>query len=428
VPFFYGWVVLAAATVGMAATLPAQTAGVSLFIDAMIADLGLSRTSVSWMYTAATVAGAAALPLVGWLLDRFGPRRAVTLISLLLALTCVGMGYVGGWIALLVGFLLLRGLGQGALALVNNHAVNLWFERRRGLAIGILGLGIAGATAVFPPLINDMIDLHGWRTTYPVMGAIVAAVMLPLGVLFYRAEPERFGLQPDGASAPGDAASDADEANASSYIEGLTVDEARRTWTFWLITVGGVCTAGLGTGLLFHHFSILGGNGIGRDVAALLFVPLGVLTAASNLGSGWLVDRFSPRRLLGVLLVIFSAMMAAIPFVTTPPLVWAYGFVFGVAQGMQGAVLGSAYAYYFGRAHHGAVRGLATTIFVGGTAIGPPLLALGPDWFGGYAPVLWGLTPLPLGVAAAAFVVEAFGWDAERLVAETQREERQAVG
>jgi MFS family permease len=418
VPFFYGWVVLAAATVGMAATLPAQTAGVSLFIDAIIADLGLSRTSVSWMYTAATVAGASALPLVGRLLDRFGPRRAATLISLLLALTCVGMGYVGGWITLLMGFLLLRGLGQGALALVNNHAVNLWFERRRGLAIGILGLGIAGATAVFPPLINDMIDLYGWRTTYPIMGAIVAAVMLPLGFLFYRAEPERFGLRPDGTDAPDDISNEAAEGEAASYIEGLTVDEARRTRTFWLITVGGVCTAGLGTGLLFHHFSILGGNGIGRDVAALLFVPLGVLTAGSNLGSGWLMDRFSPRRLLGTLLLVFGAMMAAIPFVTTPALVWAYGVVFGVAQGMQGVVLGSAYAYYFGRAHHGAVRGLATTIFVGGTAIGPPLLALGPDWFGGYAPVLWGLTPFPLSVAAAAFAAEAFDWDAERLIAE----------
>jgi len=425
VPFFYGWIVLAAATIGMAATLPAQTAGVSLFIDAMIADLGLSRTTVSWMYTVATVAGASALPLVGRFMDRFGPRRAVLIVTTLLALTCAGMGYVGGWVTLLLGFMLLRGLGQGALGLVNNHAVNLWFERRRGIAIGILGLGMAGATALFPPLINDLIELHGWRMTYPLMGAAVAAVMLPLGLLFYRAAPERFGLQPDGADPPDDPTEDtASDSTASdstaSYIEGLTVDEARRTWTFWLITAGGVCTAGLGTGLLFHHFSILGGNGIGRDVAALLFVPLGVLTAGSNLGSGWLVDHFSPRRLLGVLLVLFGAMLAAIPLVTAPALVWAYGIVFGVAQGMQGAILGSAYAYYFGRAHHGAVRGLATTVFVGGTAIGPPLLALGPDWFGGYAPVLWGLTPLPLGLAAAAFAAETFDWDAEHLVAETE--------
>jgi hypothetical protein len=116
-----------------------------------------------------------------------------------------------------------------------------------------------------------------------------------------------------------------------------------------------------------------------------------------------------------VLLLVFGGMMAAIPFVTTSVLVWSYGIVFGVAQGMQGVVLGSAYAYYFGRAHHGAVRGLATTIFVGGTAIGPPLLALGPDWFGGYAPVLWGLAPLPLGLAAAAFAAEALDWDAGEL-------------
>lgn len=400
------------AVVGMAATLPAQTAGTSLFIDSFIADLGLSRTAVSWAYTAATVLGASALPLIGRLLDRFGPRYAGVAVVTLLALTCVGMGYVGGLVTLFVGFTLLRGLGPGALALVNNHAVNLWFDRRRGMAIGVLGLGMAGATALFPPLINELIDTQGWRAAFLVMGGLVAAVMIPLGALFYRAEPEHFGLAPDGAEAPASSS----PAHVDRFVEGLTLDQARRTWTFWVLTLGGVCTAGLGTGLLFHHFSILATNGIGRDAAALLFVPLGVITAASNLTTGWLVDRCAPRRLIGGLLLLFGAMMAAIPWVTSPALVWAYGAVFGLAQGMQGAILGSAYAYYFGRAHHGAVRGTATTIFVGGTAIGPPLLALGPDLFGSYAPVLWMLTLLPLVLATLAFAAEAFDWDADRLV------------
>lgn len=412
-PFYYGWAVLAVAVIGQAATLPAQTAGTSLFIDALIADLGVSRTAVSWIYTVATVLGASALPLVGRFLDRFGPRQASVIVALLLALTCAGMGYVGSWIALFVGFTLLRGLGPGALALVNNHAVNLWFDRRRGMAIGVLGLGMAGATALFPPLINELIDAYGWRVAFMVMGGIVAAVMIPLGALFYRAEPERFGLEPDGATPPRDVEED------PPPIEGLTFEQARRTRTFWLITLSGVCVAGLGTGLLFHHFSILEENGIGRDAAALLFVPLGVLTAASNLGTGWLVDRFAPRRLLSGMLLLFAGMMAAIPLVTSPALVWGYGIAFGLAQGMQGAILGSAYAYYFGRAHHGAVRGTATTIFVAGTAIGPPLLALGPDLFGSYAPVLWMLTPLPLTLAAATLAAEAFDWDADRLVSET---------
>ena len=418
-PFYYGWVVLAVATVGMAATLPAQTAGVSLFIDALIDDLGLSRSAVSWAYTVATVAGSLALPYVGRGLDRFGPRRMGVAMVLGLALTCAGMAYINGWAALIVGFMLLRGTGQGALGLVNNHSVNLWFEHRRGLAIGILGGGMAAATAIFPPLINDLIVGYGWRTAYVVMGGAVAAVMLPLAALFYRAEPERYGLDPKNPrSASEEDAPASDASQAASYVTGLTLDEAYRTRTFWLLTLGGMCTAGLGTGLLFHHFSILAGNGIGRDVAALVFVPLGVVTGASNLVSGWLVDRFSPRRLLGGLLLLFGAMMAAIPWVGVPALVWAYGVVFGIVQGMQGAILGSAYAHYFGRAHHGTVRGTASTIFVGGTAVGPPLLALGPDVLGSYDPVLWALVPVPLALAAAAFAAEAFRWDAGHLVAE----------
>lgn len=414
-PFHYGWVILTVAVVGMASTLPAQTAGTSLFIDAMIADLGLSRTAVSWAYTLATVLGATALPLVGRLLDRFGPRYAGVIVALLLALTCAGMGYVGGWLTLFAGFTLLRGLGPGALALTNNHAVNLWFDRRRGMAVGVLGVGMAGATALFPPLLNDLIETLGWRTTYMLMGGVVAAVMVPLAALFYRAAPERYGLVPDGDRKPARSASAA-SASEAPPVEGLTFAQARRTWTFWVVTLGGVCIAGLGTGLLFHHFSILDSNGVGRDAAALMFVPLGVVTAASNLTTGWLVDRLSPRRLLGGMLLLFGAMMAAIPWVTSTALVGAYGVVFGLAQGMQGAVLGSAYAYYFGRAHHGTIRGTATTIFVGGTAIGPALLALGPDLFGSYAPVLWMLAPLPVVLAGLAFVVDVLGWDADRLV------------
>ena len=74
-PVYYVWVVLGISTFGMAVTLPGQTAGVSLFIDAFIEDLGLSRSLVSWFYTVATVLGSLALPLMGRLLDRWGPRR-----------------------------------------------------------------------------------------------------------------------------------------------------------------------------------------------------------------------------------------------------------------------------------------------------------------------------------------------------------------
>jgi len=393
-PVYYGWVVL----------------GISLFIDAFIEDLGLSRSVVSWLCTVATVVGSLGLPLAGRLLDRYGPRRVAVVLIALLAASCAGMRWVSSWVGVFVGFVCLRRVGQGALGLVNNHAVNLWFERRRGLAVGILGLGMAGAAALFPPLIEEGIQAYGWQTTCLLMGGLLAAVMLPLGALFYRDAPERYGLSPDPArgeslSADGDQSDD-------ETVTGVEPDVAYRTWTFWLFTVAGVCTAGLGTGLLFHHFSILEEVGVGRDLAAQFFIPLGVATAAFNVGTGWLVDRYPPRLLLALQLGLYGAMMGLLPGANTTVEVWVYGSVFGVVQGMQQALLGSAYAHYFGRLHHGTIRSLANTVFIGGTAIGPALLALGPDFMGGFAPILWGLTPIPLLLALAAGWAWATDWDA----------------
>jgi hypothetical protein len=79
---------------------------------------------------------------------------------------------------------------------------------------------------------------------------------------------------------------------------------------------------------------------------------------------------------------------------------------------MHQALLGSAYAHYFGRLHHGTIRSLANTVFIGGTAIGPVLLALGPDFLSGFAPILWILTPIPLFLGVAAFVGWIADWDA----------------
>lgn len=114
-PVYYGWVVLGISTLGMAATLPGQTAGVSLFIDAFIDDLDLSRSLVSWFYTVATVLGSLALPVMGRLADRWGPLRTAVAVIALFALSCVGLSQIHGWIGGFVGFVCLRGAARGGL-------------------------------------------------------------------------------------------------------------------------------------------------------------------------------------------------------------------------------------------------------------------------------------------------------------------------
>lgn len=412
-PVYYGWIVLGMATLGMAATLPGQTAGVSLFIDALIRDLELSRSVISWLYTAATVVGASILPLVGRSLDRWGPRRVGVLVIAGLSVNCAGMGWVGGWIGVFAGFLGLRAFGQGALGLTNYHAVNLWFERRRGLAIGVLGGGMAGAMAIFPPLIERGIQALGWETTYLLIGAVLAVLVLPAGALLYREAPERYGLSPDGSSS----ATESNETEHSSEsLPGLQPAVARRTRTFWLLTLAGLCTAGLGTGLLFHHFAILSESAVPRGLAAQFFIPFGIVTAAANFGTGWMTDHFSPRLLLSGQLTLFGVMMGLLPLVHTETGVWLYWLIFGLTQGMQKAILGTGYAHYFGRAHHGAIRGFASTIFIGGTAAGPPVLAWGPAFFDSFSTMLWILVPLPLVLAVVAGMSWLWNWDGDLIL------------
>ncbi len=392
-PVYFGWPVTAAAAVAMAATLPGQTAGVSLFIDSFIADLDLSRGAVSLAYTGATVGSAAVLPFAGRALDRWGPRRGVVVIATLFALAVVGMSQVRGLATLAVGFFLLRALGQGSLSLAAIHVVNLWFVRRRGVAVGVMGLGMAGALAVVPGLIERGIDGVGWRMTYAWMGAAVAAVLLPVGIAFFRRHPEAYGLVPDGAPGPPDARPE----------PSVTLAQARRTLPFWVLTAGLATTACLGTALLFHHVDVMASGGLTRAQAALLFVPYGVLTAASSLGAGVILDRVGPGRVFGVGLALYAGMLAAAPGLTTEAGVLAYGAAFGLAQGTLGNVGGSAYAHFFGRAEIGAIKGFTHTVFVAATAVGPPLVAFGQGAWG-YGPTLRLLALVPAGLAVLAWL------------------------
>ena len=146
-------------------------------------------------------------------------------------------------------------------------------------------------------------------------------------------------------------------------------------------------------------------------------MPLGVVTAAFNVSTGWLVNRYPPRLLLGLQLGLFEAMMGLARGEYDGRGVGVRRCLRRVA-GRQQALLGSGYAYYFGRAHRGTIRGLANAVFIGGTAIGPAVLAMGPDFMGGFAPTLWIVTPIPLVLALAALLGWAAEWDAAALVNE----------
>ena len=401
-PFFYGWVILLAGSFGLIMSSPGQTYTTSIFIDHFIADLGVSRGMVSTLYMVGTLIASLGLPYVGRQIDVRGPRLMVGIIAVALGLACIFMGAIqAGWM-LLLGFVFLRLLGQGSISLVSTYVINQWWVRRRGTIMGISGVFVAAfGLASFPNLVNWLIPQIGWRSAYAMLGLALIVFMAPIGVAFYRSRPETYGLKPDNKSTRlGSADGDAD-----ILEENWTLQEVRRTSTFWIISAGLASISMLGTGLTFHMVGIFSDNGLSSTVAAAVFVPIAFTSAAANLGSGVLVDRIPVRFLLATALLLQAAALWMAQALPSVAVAIGFGIVFGTLMGLMRTVSTVVWPTYFGRLHLGSIAGFASTISIAASALGPMPMGVARDVFGSYNLALMTLSILPLSLAVLSLFV-----------------------
>jgi MFS family permease len=110
-------------------------------------------------------------------------------IALAVTLACTVMAFAQSALTLMLGFAVLRGSAVGALSLVSQHVINLWFVHRRGMAAAAVSLGYALGGMVFPPVVDRLMRAVAWRYTYAGRGVLVGATMLPVGLLVFRSRP-----------------------------------------------------------------------------------------------------------------------------------------------------------------------------------------------------------------------------------------------
>ena len=379
VPFHYGWLIIMAGAIGSFMTLPGQTTGVAVFFDPLAADLHLTRSQIALAYTVGTLAGILPAPFVGRWIDRRGPRLAAGAIAIAMGVARVVMALTWSALTLTIGFAAIRGAAVGALSLVSQHVINLWFVTRRGMAATAASAGVALGGVVFPPVIEALIRGGGWRHAYVTLGVVVATTMLVVGLVVFRDRPERFGLSPD-LGAP-------TQRSHAEREPTFTRAEALRTAVFWTVSLANVLTNAFGTGLLLNHFDLLSRGGVAREAAVFVFAPLSITQVLAAIGIGPLVDRFVPHRLL---VLPMTSMAVACLFVgtvssTTGAALYAIGL--GGAYGSFQAINAAVYAHYYGRKHAGEIRGVTFVITIVGAALGP--LPFG--WaaaHGSYLPVL----------------------------------------
>jgi MFS family permease len=379
-PFYYGWVMLPIAMLAAIATSPGQTFGISIFNPSFRLALGLSHSQLTGAYMFGTLLAALPQPYIGSLMDRFGIRRVMCIIVILLGLACIFMSQVDNLLMLFLAFFLLRLLGQGALSLMANNTLAMWFQVRLGTVAGMMSAAVAGSIAVIPPLILLLINHFGWRGAYAVLGMMVWLVMLPLLLLFYRNRPEDVGQWLDGCSASETVVSNEETTQALSF----SLKEAQHTRSYWILLILAAAWGLIITAVFFNIVPIFTNQGLTDANAAATFSTLALALAATQLIGGLLADRIRLNWLAALSTALIAVGIWVLSGADSVMLAQFYALFIGIGQGLFGAVNNTVWVRYFGRVHLGAIRGTAAMAMVAGSSAGPFIMGATYDIFGSY--------------------------------------------
>lgn len=394
---------------GMFISGPGQTFVASVFVDPIMAETGWSRTMISGIYTAGSLAAAPAMIVVGRLVDRLGARVMLSAVGILFGLAAFWMGQITHPLHLFAGYFLIRTLGQGSLTLIPTTLVAQWFVRRRGRVMAINSLGSAISQAVFPPLVFVLITSFGWRGAWVALGLIIWAVLLPPAAVLTRRTPESVGLRPDGAPPEPVHGTDSAVSPVRSPADDWTLREAMRTRAFWFLLLAGSSQSLISTALVFHHISLMGTRGIEPAVSTAVFAVIAPLSLAGTVLAGFLADRFPGRVLLAAGQAVLGAAMLWTFLIAEPWHAITYGVFLGLSGGYIMTLNAVIWPNYFGRRHLGSIRGVVTTSMVAFAALGPLPFGWLFDVTGGYATPVVAFLALPVASAAAALLARPPG-------------------
>lgn len=391
-PFFYGYLILLIAIAAQVGSSPGQTYAISVFSPHLEAGLGLSKSALSAAYMLGTLLAAVPLLLIGPLSDRIGIRATVIAVAASLACACVVGSLVQGFTSVLVVFLLLRFLGQGAMTLLAGNMVSMWFHRRLGTMNAIMCAGSATAFAIVPVALQSYIEHAGWRAAFVAQGVVLAVMLLPALVFIYRNHPRDVGQNYDGDrsedAAPGSAGESSAEISAAACID-RTLGEAVRHPTFWVLAADMCLWAMIGTGIVFHSQAIFGELGAAPSSVGALFPVFSVSMLLAQLAGGPLADRIAMHKLLAVAFAALAAGAMAIPLSAGIVAVYSFAILFGGGQGLAISVTATMWARYYGRVHLGKIRGAVWCLTVAGSGCGPLILGTIADSTGSFVAGLW---------------------------------------
>jgi MFS family permease len=385
--FRRGWRPLIAAAIGNGSGLSGlafYTFGV--FVLPLVAAFGWTRGEVSTAASFLIIGTAITAPLIGSVIDRYGARRVGIASMIALALGYAALTQLDGTLGLFyVAWLGLSLIGGGTTPVVWTRTVNIWFDRGRGLALGIAlaGSGLAGVFA--PVVVSRIIAEHGWQAGYLAVGGFILLVSVPLIALLLEERPKSVSTAtPENAAAASAAAVEA------APLPGFVLAEALRQVAFWKIAIGFFLVSGVIAALIINLIPLLVDRGLAQQSAASIAGVMGIAVLVGRVAIGFLLDRFAAPAVARLLLGICAVGCFAL---TIPDasmwLVTISVLSLGLAAAAEVDLVAYLTSRFFGMRSYGEIYGWQLTSFYLGAALGPLAAGMAYDHYQSYVPTLY---------------------------------------
>jgi MFS family permease len=352
---YYGWWIVVAAFLNLFFVVGIIFYGFPLFYPSFVESLGFTRAQVTQgLFLGFLLIGLPVGFLAGALIDRIGARFVILSGVGLVSTSLMLMGSMTNFwqyellcILEVLGYML-----AGPIA--NQVLIARWFSERRGRAMGYayLGLGLGGVCS--PLLINFLTRSIGWRHALEVVGVLVAAVLLPVGIWCTRSSPEEMGLHADGVPESDFAKRKAQAVDTSS----TSVARAVRSLNFWLILLGSTLVIGAIGAVIQHFVLFLRDAGYSAAAASRFFTILLTSSLGGRVLVGYVADRFRKSSIMALFYLLIGASVFLLAWPHAPAVLWTFAVVFGFAMGADYMLIPLVTAECFGTASLGSLLAL----------------------------------------------------------------------
>ena len=394
VPFYYGWVIVALGFITMGIGLNARTT-FSLLFPPILDEFGWSRATVAAAFSIGFLGYTFLSPLLGFLMDKFGPRFVIPIGAVVTA-----SGFLLSTLAtspwhfyMTLGLLVIGGALFFSYVAQTTFLPN-WFNKRRGLAMGITFSGVGVGSILLFPLVEHAIQSVGWRQTSIIIALVLLVVLVPLNLIFQRKSPQDLGLEADGLSTNSLESNLVETKKYESRVVDIawkstdwTLVKAMKTKRFWWLMVAFSSGLYVWYAVQVHQTRFLIDSGFTPEIAAIGLGLVGLTGSAGQIGLGYLSDRVGREWGWTIALVGFAIsyiILIAIGHWPTNSLM----IVMACFQGLFGYGLASVFASVpvelFGGKQYGFIMGVIGAISGIGGALGPWLTGLMFDKLGNY--------------------------------------------